>query len=83
MTECFVRNLPAIGLLGSTRGQNPDPLAAAAVIRVLNNLYDLSIDTEKLVEQAEQIELEMQKLAEAVKETSDDEDTPKYVPMYG
>ncbi|KAF5411203.1 MAG: proteasome assembly chaperone family protein [Euryarchaeota archaeon] len=83
MTECFVRNIPAIGLLGSTHGQNPDPLAAAAVIRVLNNLYDLSIDTEKLVKQAEQIELEMQKLAEAVKETIDDEDTPKYVPMYG
>ncbi|MEA1944904.1 MAG: proteasome assembly chaperone family protein [Euryarchaeota archaeon] len=83
VTECLARNIPAISLLGSTRSLNPDPLAAAAVIKVLNNLYDLSIDTEKLVKQAEQIELEMQKLAEAVRETVEQEEPPKPLSMYG
>jgi len=54
------------------------------VIKVLNNLYDLSIDTEKLIKQAEQIELEMQKLAEAVQETVEEEEPPKpLLSMYG
>ncbi|MCD6146095.1 MAG: proteasome assembly chaperone family protein [Methanosarcinales archaeon] len=84
VTECLARNIPAISLLGSTRSLNPDPLAAAAVIKVLNNLYDLSIDTEKLIKQAEQIELEMQKLAEAVQETVEEEEPPKpLLSMYG
>lgn len=83
VTECFARNMPAISLLGSTRSPNPDPLAAVAVIKVLNDLYDLSIDTEKLIKQAEQIELEMQKLAEAVRETVEQGETPKPLPMYG
>ncbi len=85
MTECFARDIPAIALLGSTHSQNPDPIAAAAVIGVLNNLYNLEIDTEKLIKQAEQIELEMHKLAEAVKETMEHahEEPPKLAPMYG
>ncbi|PXF61853.1 MAG: proteasome assembly chaperone family protein [Candidatus Methanogaster sp.] len=83
MTECFTRKLPAISLLGSTSDPNPNPIAAAAVLKVLNNLYNLSIDTEKLVKQAEQIELEMQKLAETVRETVEQEEPPKPLPMYG
>jgi uncharacterized protein len=83
MTECFTRNLPAISLLGSTADPNPNPIAAAAVLKVLNNLYDLSIDTERLVKQAEEIELEMQKLAETVRETVEQEAPPKPLPMYG
>jgi len=83
MTECFARNLPAISLLGSTSDPNPNPIAAAAVLKVLNDLYDLSIDTEKLIKQAEEIELEMQKLAETVRETIEREESPKPLPMYG
>lgn len=83
MTECFTRNLPAISLLGSTADPNPNPIAAAAVLKVLNNLYDLSIDTDRLVKQAEEIELEMQKLAETVRETVEPEAPPKPLPMYG
>jgi len=83
MSECFVRGIPAISLLGATKSQNPDPRAAAAVIEVLNTLYDFSIDTESLIEQAERIEIEMQKLAEDVR-TSEQTQTPrKEYPMYG
>ena len=83
MTECMVRKMPAISLLGGTQTQNPDPRAAAAVIEVLNKLYDLSIDTESLFEQAERIELEMQRLAEDVKSSEEGQQPRKEFPMYG
>jgi len=83
MAECYMRNIPGISLLGETHSPNPDPKAAASVIGVLNNIFDLSIDTNNLLEQAEQIEMELQKLAEQVQSTDMDE-TPKRVsPMYG
>jgi len=84
VTECASRNFPAISLLGSTRSQNPDKLAAVAVIKVLNDLYNLSIDTEKLVREAGQIELEMQKLAEDIRNTVEHEvGPPNPLSMYG
>src|SRR4030065_1136971 len=69
MTECFIRKIPAISLLGETPGPNPDPRAAVEVLTVLNNIFGLSINTEKLMSQAEQIELELSKLAAPVKTT--------------
>jgi len=83
MTECFLRNLPAISLLGETPGPNPDPRAAVAVTNVLNKLYDLSINTDKLLSQAEQIELELSKLAEQVRTTEAPSMPKKEFPMYG
>jgi uncharacterized protein len=64
--------------------QNPDPRAAAVVIDVLNLLYDYKINTESLIEQAEKIEIEMQRLAEDVRTT--EQPTAggrKEFPMYG
>jgi uncharacterized protein len=84
MGECLVREIPAISLLGSTMSQNPDPRAAAVVIDVLNLLYDYKINTESLIEQAEKIEIEMQRLAEDVRTT--EQPTAggrKEFPMYG
>jgi uncharacterized protein len=84
MGECLVREVPAISLLGSTMSQNPDPRAAAVVIDVLNLLYDYKINTEGLIEQAEKIEIEMQRLAEDVRTT--EQPTAggrKEFPMYG
>lgn len=83
MAECFMKKLPAMSLLGATRSQNPDPRAAAVVIKVLNELYGYSIDTESLIEQAERIEVEMQKLAEDVRTTEQVPATRKEFPMYG
>ena len=83
MTECFLRGLPAMSLLGETPGPNPDPRAAVEVINVLNKLFDLSIDTQKLLSQAEQIELELSKLAEQVRTTEVPSPTKKEFPMYG
>ncbi|WP_406660562.1 proteasome assembly chaperone family protein [Methanolobus sp. ZRKC3] len=83
MAECLVRGIPAIGLLGSTMSQNPDPRAASVVIDVLNQLYDLGVDTETLLDQAEKIEIEMQRLAEDVRTTEQPTGTRKEFPMYG
>lgn len=83
MTECFLSNMPAVSLLGETPGPNPDPRAAVQVINVLNNVFDLSIDTDKLLSQAEQIELELSKLAEQVKTTEAPPLPKKEFPMYG
>ena len=81
--ECLVNEIPAISLLGATQSQNPDPRAAVVVIEVLNSLYKLSINTESLIEQAEQIEVEMQKLAEDVRTTEQSVAPRKEFPMYG
>ena len=83
MSECLVNEIPAISLLGATQSQNPDPRAAVVVIDVLNSLYGLSIDTDSLLEQAEQIEVEMQKLAEDVRTTEQPATPRKEFPMYG
>ncbi|TRZ90763.1 MAG: proteasome assembly chaperone family protein [Methanosarcinales archaeon] len=83
MTECFIRNIPAISLLGETPGPNPDPRAAVEVLTVLNKIFGLSINTEKLMSQAEQIELELSKLAEQVKTTEAPMLPKKEFPMYG
>jgi len=83
MAECLVREILAISLLGATQSQNPDPRAAAVVIDVLNLLYDLSVNTESLIEQAEKIEIEMQRLAEDVKSIKQKPAPRKEFPMYG
>jgi len=83
MTECFLRNIPAVSLLGETPAPNPDPRAAVEVIKTINKIFDLSIDTEKLMSQAEQIELELSKLAEQVKTTEAPGLPRKEFPMYG
>jgi len=83
MTECYLRGLPAVSLLGETPAPNPDPRAAVEVIKVLNKIYDLAIDTDKLLGQAEQIELELSKLSEQVKATETSAPPRKEFPMYG
>lgn len=83
MTECFLRNIPAFSLLGETPGPNPDPRAAVGVLKVLNEIFNLSINTDKLISQAEQIELELSKLAEQVQTTETTPSPRKEFPMYG
>ncbi|MDD1717768.1 MAG: proteasome assembly chaperone family protein [Methanoregulaceae archaeon] len=81
MTECKLRDIPAYGLLGETINA-PDPRASAAAIQVLNKMFDLSLDIAPLLEQAEEIESTMHKLAEQVQSA---EATPRKenLPMYG
>ena len=84
MTECFARDLPGISILGETSSPNPDPRAASEVVKTLNSIYGWDIKVDKLLEEAEKIELELQKLAEQMK--GGEEGVPlkrKDLPMYG
>ncbi len=83
MTECVMRDIPAISLLGETNSPNPDPRAAASVVSILKIIYDLPIETDNLMEQAEQIEVELQKLAEQVKTSEEGQQPRREFPMYG
>ena len=83
MTECFLRGMQAVSLLGETPGPNPDPRAAVQVLKVINEIFDFSLDTDKLLGQAEQIELELSKLAEQVKTTESTPQSKEKIPMYG
>jgi uncharacterized protein len=81
LTECKIRGIPAYGLLGETVNA-PDPRASASTIQVLNRMYNLSLDVTPLIEQAEEIEQSMGKLAEEVQQSA--ETAPKKdLIMYG
>jgi len=84
MNECRIRNMPAICLLGETVSAEPDPRAAIATIETLNKIYSLGISTQKLSEQAEQIEVQMAQLAQQLKAAAPEEQQlTKEFPMYG
>lgn len=83
LTECKVREIPCVGLLGETINA-PDPRAAAATIQVMNILYHLDVDTAGLLEQAEEIEAQMHRLSEEVQSAEEQPvKTDPMLPMYG
>jgi uncharacterized protein len=81
LTECKVQGIPAMGLLAETINA-PDPRASAATIEVLNKIFDLKLDISPLLEQAEEIEAAMHKLAEEV-QTAEKVPKKEQLPMYG
>ena len=81
LTECKIRDIPGLGLLGETVN-NPDPRSSAATIQVLNRMYDLNLDVGPLVEQAEEIEAAMHRIAEEV-QTTETRQKKEQLPMYG
>ncbi|MCD1294948.1 proteasome assembly chaperone family protein [Methanocella sp. CWC-04] len=81
MNECMEHDIPAYCLLGETRGPNPDPRAAAEVVKALNKIYGWDISTEPLMEQADQIEKLLHKLSEQMAQT--EKKPGKDFTMYG
>ena len=81
LTECKVRGIPALGLLGES-APTPDPRAAASTIGVLNAMYGLDLETQPLIEQAAEIEAAMARLAEQVQGTEALQ-KKEQLPMYG
>ena len=67
LTQSAQKNIPATCLLAETLTQYPDPRAAAEVVQGLNKLLDLEIDYKPLIQEAQEIESKLQKLAEEVK----------------
>ncbi len=81
LTECKVRGINGYGLLGETVNQ-PDPRASAAAIVVLNKMYNLSLEVQPLIDQAEEIETSMHRIAEEV-QTAESMPKKENLPMYG
>ena len=65
LTQTAIKNIPGTCILAETLTQYPDPRAAAEVVQSLNKLID--IDYEPLVQEAENIESRLKKLAEEFK----------------
>ncbi|MBS1264124.1 MAG: hypothetical protein MAG715_01324 [Methanonatronarchaeales archaeon] len=84
MVESSLAGMDGICLLGETQVFAPDPRSAASVINVLNEMYGIDVDTEELMEQADQIESQMRGLAEQTKRTHEEGETEAPTPvMYG
>lgn len=82
LNECVMQDFPGLILLGETFGSNPDPRAAAKLIEALNGLFDLKVDTERLIEEAEFVEAQMARLAEQT-QNEEKEATREEFPMFG
>jgi uncharacterized protein len=68
MNECKNNGIPAICILGETRGANPDPRSAAELVKALGKIYSWDINIDALIKEADQIEQMMHKLSEQVGE---------------
>lgn len=66
-----IRDFPALAVLPYAERGRPDPRAASVAIGVLNQLYDLGIETEELLADAEAIEKEIKQLLERQRERED------------
>jgi len=68
LNECQNENIPAICLLGETRGASPDPRAAAEVVKTMASIYGWDINVDLLLKEADQIEQMLHKLSEQIGE---------------
>ena len=66
LTQCASKNIPASCLFAEILNPYPDPRAAAGVVDVLNKMLDTTIDPEPLLQEAQEIESRLKKLAETV-----------------
>lgn len=66
LTQTAIKNIPGSCILAETLTQYPDPRAAAEVVQGLNKLIGTNIDYDSLIQEAEDIESRLKKLAEEV-----------------
>lgn len=83
--EAQPRGIPATGFLVET-SFNVDPRAAIEALKILNIRYGFEVDTQPLMEQADQVEAMMHQLETDVQEQANAEQKPFSVAeqvMYG
>lgn len=73
--EAQLRGIPATGFLVET-SFNVDPRAAIEALKILNIRYGFEVDTQPLMEQADQVEAMMHQLATDVQEQANAEQKP-------
>ncbi len=78
------KELNAVGMLAEGSTSLPDPRAAARLLEKFADYRGLEIDTESLVESAEELEKQYSKLVDQAKKAQDDMDTKSAAPpLYG
>ena len=83
LLDCIESKIPVISLMVETR-YIPDPLGAASMIKILNGLLGLKIDTKNLSEKGKEIEEKFKEIAEQLKKGNEDhKGVGEYSPMYG
>jgi uncharacterized protein len=63
LNECLTRKITGVAFLVSAVSFMPDPEGAASLIKTLNHVYDLSIDTKVLLQKAEEIRQKLKEVA--------------------
>ena len=83
LLKCIEKNIPVISLMAETRYM-PDPLAAASMLKILNSLLNLDIETKNLIEQGKKIEEMFKEIADQIKHGKDSHKRiNEFYPMYG
>lgn len=83
LLHCTDRGIPTISLMTETE-YIPDPLAAASVVKILNGLLNLNVDTKNLTETGKLIEKKFKEIAKQLKRSKDGyKSIEGFSPMYG
>jgi uncharacterized protein len=84
LADCYHDDVPAAVLIVRSNPYIPDPAAARAVIEeALEPLVEFDIDTQELLEQAEEIQKQKQQIAEQLKQYQQQQDQQPAMPgMY-
>lgn len=84
LLEANERDMTAVGLLAEGNTRMPDPRAAAKLLEKFSEYRNIDIETDSLVESAEQLEEEFAKLVQQTKQTQSDlESRSAHPPLYG
>ncbi|WP_456372619.1 proteasome assembly chaperone family protein [Methanocaldococcus sp.] len=80
LIKCDDNGFDAIGLLAETVGVRPDPRGGANLLEVLNKMFNLNVNVESLIKEAENIENKLKELAEQhLKMMSKKKEYPMYI----
>jgi uncharacterized protein len=84
LADCYHSDVPAAVLIVRSNPYIPDPVAARAVIEeALEPLVEFDIDTQELLEQAEEIQKQKQQIAEQLQQYQQQQDQQPAMPgMY-
>jgi uncharacterized protein len=64
LNECLVRDIQGLTLLAKANKINPDPAAAATLIKAINRFYDMDIDTEELQKERDRLHEDFSELSQ-------------------
>jgi uncharacterized protein len=82
LAECAVHNYPAASILVESSPGEPDPRASAELLKALENITGMKVDTKDLIAEAGRIESNLGKVMEQVKRSKKAYDKVSDIPMY-